>query len=68
MIYDDGDKKWKAVGRTPGLSGVCIYRHMIDNTFRVIGRKDHDHEVPELMQWFRSYLEAFKIFVNTWTV
>jgi len=45
MIYDDGDKKWKTVGRTPGLSGVCIYRHMIENTFRVIGRKDHDHEV-----------------------
>lgn len=45
MIYDDSDRKWKAAGRTPGLSGVCVYRHMIENSFRVIGRKEQDGEV-----------------------
>uniref|UniRef100_H2XPU1 WH1 domain-containing protein n=1 Tax=Ciona intestinalis TaxID=7719 RepID=H2XPU1_CIOIN len=45
MIYDDGERKWKAAGKTQGLSSVCIYRHTQENTFRVIGRKDQDGEV-----------------------
>ena len=45
MTYDDGQKKWVPSGRTPGLSGVCIYHHTAKNTFRVIGRKDQDGEV-----------------------
>ena len=44
-MYDDGEKRWKTVGSTPGLSGVVIYRHMTENTFRVIGRKEQGGEV-----------------------
>ncbi|CAK8680243.1 unnamed protein product [Clavelina lepadiformis] len=45
MIYDDAERKWKSAGRTPGLSNVNVYRHMVQNTFRVVGRKEQDGEV-----------------------
>ncbi|QQP36346.1 Uncharacterized protein FKW44_021414, partial [Caligus rogercresseyi] len=34
MVYDDLNRKW-----------VHIYHHSLNNTFRVVGRKLHDHEV-----------------------
>ena len=45
MVYSDAEQKWVTAGRTPGLSGVCIYQHTAKNTFRVIGRKEQDGEV-----------------------
>ena len=49
MIYDDAERKWKTAGRTAGLSGICIYWHMVENTFRVIGRKEQDGEVIKIV-------------------
>ncbi|CAH0547794.1 unnamed protein product, partial [Brassicogethes aeneus] len=45
MIYDDLNKKWVPSGSSSGLSKVHIYQHTIQQTFRVVGRKLHDHEV-----------------------
>lgn len=45
MIYDDENKKWIHSGTSTGVSKVHIYQHMTNNTFRVVGRKLHDHEV-----------------------
>uniref|UniRef100_T1JKQ0 Uncharacterized protein n=1 Tax=Strigamia maritima TaxID=126957 RepID=T1JKQ0_STRMM len=45
MIYDDNTKKWIPSGSSSGLSKVHIYQHLINNTFRVVGRKLQDHEV-----------------------
>ena len=45
MIYDDTTKKWIPSGTSSGLSKVQIYHHTVNNTFRVVGRKLHDHEV-----------------------
>lgn len=45
MIYDDNSKKWVPSGTSSGLSKVHIFKHMINNTFRVVGRKLQDHEV-----------------------
>lgn len=45
MIYDDSNKKWVPSGSSSGLSKVHIYQHTTSNTFRVVGRKLHDHEV-----------------------
>ncbi|XP_050527711.1 protein enabled isoform X2 [Daktulosphaira vitifoliae] len=45
MIYDDSSKKWIPSGTSSGLSKVHIFKHMINNTFRVVGRKLQDHEV-----------------------
>lgn len=45
MIYDDLNKKWNPSGATPGLSKVQIYQHLLNQTYRVVGRKIQDHEV-----------------------
>ncbi|XP_060856429.1 protein enabled isoform X4 [Metopolophium dirhodum] len=45
MIYDDNSKKWVPSGTSSGLSKVHIFKHVINNTFRVVGRKLQDHEV-----------------------
>lgn len=45
MIYDDNSKKWIPSGTSSGLSKVHIFKHVINNTFRVVGRKLQDHEV-----------------------
>lgn len=45
MIYDDVNKKWVPSGTSSGLSKVQIYQHTAHQTFRVVGRKLHDHEV-----------------------
>lgn len=45
MIYDDENKKWIHSGTSTGVSKVHIYQHLTQNTFRVVGRKLHDHEV-----------------------
>ena len=45
MIYDEGNRRWVPSGSSQGLSKIHIYQHTINNTFRVVGRKLHDHEV-----------------------
>lgn len=45
MTYDDENKKWVHSGTSTGVSKVNIYHHQTQNTFRVVGRKLHDHEV-----------------------
>ncbi|XP_060595806.1 vasodilator-stimulated phosphoprotein-like isoform X3 [Ruditapes philippinarum] len=45
MTYDDMNRKWIPSGSSPGLSKVQIYRHTVNNLFRVVGRKLKDHEV-----------------------
>ncbi|XP_071449574.1 protein enabled isoform X3 [Hetaerina americana] len=45
MVYDDISKKWAPSGTSSGVSKVQIYHHQLNNTFRVVGRKLHDHEV-----------------------
>ena len=45
MIYDDGTKKWNPSGSSPGLSKVFIYQNLLNQTYRVVGRKVQDHEV-----------------------
>src|SRR5579872_3626967 len=45
MIYDEVNKKWVPSGSSSGLSKVHIYHHVVNNTFRVVGRKLHDQEV-----------------------
>jgi enabled protein len=45
MVYDDVNKKWIPAGSSHGLSKVHIYHHLINSTFRVVGRKLQDHEV-----------------------
>ncbi|ODN04656.1 Protein enabled [Orchesella cincta] len=45
MIYDESNKKWVPSGSSSGLSKVHIYHHVVNNTFRVVGRKLHDQEV-----------------------
>jgi hypothetical protein len=45
MIYDDATKKWNSGGSTPGLAKVQIYQHLINQSYRVVGRKLQDQEV-----------------------
>ena len=45
MIYDDLSKKWNPSGSTPGISKVLIYQNLLNQTYRVVGRKVQDHEV-----------------------
>lgn len=45
MTYDDENKKWVHSGTSTGVSKVHIYHHQTQSTFRVVGRKLHDHEV-----------------------
>lgn len=45
MVYDDVQKKWIPSGSSCGLSKVHIFQHQVNNSFRVVGRKLHDHEV-----------------------
>lgn len=45
MIYDDMTKKWNPSGSSPGLSKVYIYQNLLNQTYRVVGRKVQDHEV-----------------------
>ena len=45
MLYDDINKRWVASGTSQAISKVHIYHHPVNNTFRVVGRHPHDHEV-----------------------
>ncbi len=45
MIYDDANKKWNPSGSSPGPAKVQIYQHLLNQTYRVVGRKIQDHEV-----------------------
>lgn len=45
MVYDDINRKWNPSGSSPGLSKVQIYQHLLNQTYRVVGRKVQDHEV-----------------------
>ena len=36
MLYDDAAEKWVASGTSQGLSQVRIYRHITNNTLRVV--------------------------------
>ena len=47
MIYDEGNRRWVPSGSSQGLSKIHIYQHTLNNTFRVVGRKLHDHEVVD---------------------
>ncbi len=38
-------KKWNPSGSSPGLSKVYIYQNLLNQTYRVVGRKVQDHEV-----------------------
>lgn len=44
MVYDDVSKKWNPSGSSPGLSKVYIYQSLLNQTYRVVGRKVQDHE------------------------
>lgn len=61
MIYDDNSKKWIPSGSSSGLSKVHIFKHVINNTFRVVGRKLQDHEVIFM---FKVVCLILKINVN----
>jgi len=54
MIYDEGNRRWVPSGSSHGLSKIHIYQHTINNTFRVVGRKLHDHEVADVLSLFFS--------------
>jgi len=45
MVYDEANRRWVPSGSSQGLSKIHIYQHTVNNTFRVVGRKLHDHEV-----------------------
>ncbi|XP_035703740.1 vasodilator-stimulated phosphoprotein [Folsomia candida] len=45
MIYDETNKKWVPSGSSSGLSKVHIYHHVVNNTYRTVGRKLNDQEV-----------------------
>ncbi|KAF0297026.1 Ena/VASP-like protein [Amphibalanus amphitrite] len=45
MVYDDVNKKWVPAGTTNGFAKVHIYHHVVNNTYRVVGRKLQDQEV-----------------------
>jgi hypothetical protein len=47
MIYDDMNKKWNPSGQTgqPGLAKVHIYQNILNQSYRVVGRKIQDQEV-----------------------
>ncbi len=45
MVYDESNKKWLPSGSTPGLAKVQIFQHVVNSTYRVVGRKIADHEV-----------------------
>jgi len=45
MVYDDVNKRWLASGTSQAVSKVHIYHHPVNQTFRVVGRHPHDHEV-----------------------
>jgi hypothetical protein len=47
MIYDDINKKWNPSGQTgqPGLAKVHIYQNILNQSYRVVGRKIQDQEV-----------------------
>ena len=45
MVYDDVNKKWVPAGSTNGFAKVHIYHHLVNNTYRVVGRKLQDQEV-----------------------
>ncbi|XP_035673780.1 protein enabled homolog isoform X4 [Branchiostoma floridae] len=45
MIYDDANKKWIPAGGSSGISRVHIYHHQVNSTYRVVGRKQNDHQV-----------------------
>ncbi|XP_076314296.1 protein enabled homolog isoform X2 [Tachypleus tridentatus] len=45
MVYDDLSQQWLPSGSSSGLSKVHIYQHIVQNTFRIVGRKLQDHEV-----------------------
>ncbi|XP_076352658.1 uncharacterized protein LOC143248110 [Tachypleus tridentatus] len=45
MVYDDLNRRWLPSGSSSGLSKVHIYQHIVNNTFRVVGRKIQDREV-----------------------
>lgn len=45
MIYDDVSKKWNPSGSSPGISKVYIYQNLLNQVYRVVGRKVQDHEV-----------------------
>lgn len=58
MLYDDSLKKWVPSGLSCGPSKVHIYQHVVNNTYRVVGRKLQDQEVRncrlKLCQRFES--------------
>jgi WH1 domain len=56
MIYDEGNRRWIPSGSSQGLSKIHIYQHTVNNTFRVVGRKLHDHEVLLVVYEKTSYL------------
>jgi len=56
MIYDEGNRRWVPSGSSQGLSKIHIYQHTVNNTFRVVGRKLHDHEVLVVLLIFCSAL------------
>ena len=45
MVYDDVNKKWVPAGSSNGFAKVHIYHHVVNNTYRVVGRKLQDQEV-----------------------
>lgn len=45
MVYDDQAKKWNPSGSSPGISKVQIFQHLLNQSYRVVGRKLQDHEV-----------------------
>ena len=47
MVYDDVNKKWVPAGSSNGFAKVHIYHHVVNNTYRVVGRKLQDQEVRE---------------------
>uniref|UniRef100_A0A915L0Y6 WH1 domain-containing protein n=1 Tax=Romanomermis culicivorax TaxID=13658 RepID=A0A915L0Y6_ROMCU len=66
LVYDDSSKKWIPSGSsgTQGLSKIQIFHNLQTNGFRIVGRKEKDHEVVVNCSIFRglNYNQTTQIF------
>lgn len=65
MIYDEGNRRWMPSGSSQGISKIHIYQHVVNNTFRVVGRKLQDHEVRCLCMCSSSFYVCVRINIIT---
>lgn len=45
MLYNNEKKEWEHSGGSSGMSRVHVYHHPVNNTYRIVGRKQQDHMV-----------------------